>query len=163
MRCGAVAVTFINAYLHLLPNHRAPLPLPPPPPKKITTPPRPAPPHTPQVATPDDIAALTLTATHPLHAAAKGGIHAIDAAPDPEEALVATAGDDGKVCVFDRSAGRIVGELKGHSKKVLGECPCVRVCVRMSLSLSLSLSLCVCVCACVCVRVCACVCVHACV
>lgn len=34
--------------------------------------------------------------------------------------MVATAGMDGQAHIFDRAAGRIVGELQGHSKKVNG-------------------------------------------
>lgn len=44
----------------------------------------------------------------------------VDAAPG-SEGLVATAGADGVVVLFDRSAGRIKASLTGHSKKVNGE------------------------------------------
>ena len=49
----------------------------------------------------------------------------VDAAPG-SESLVATAGADGVVVLFDRSAGRIKAYLTGYSKKVNGEgfsCP----------------------------------------
>ena len=50
----------------------------------------------------------------------QGGILSVDAAPG-SESLVATAGADGVVVLFDRSAGRIKASLTGHSKKVNGE------------------------------------------
>ena len=50
----------------------------------------------------------------------QGGILSIDAAPG-SESLVATAGSDGVVVLFDHSAGRIKASLTGHSKKVNGE------------------------------------------
>ena len=50
----------------------------------------------------------------------QGGILSIDAAPG-SESLVATAGADGVVVLFDHSAGRIKASLTGHSKKVNGE------------------------------------------
>lgn len=49
----------------------------------------------------------------------QGGILAIDTSP-ATDTVVATAGMDGQVHVFDRAAGRIVAELQGHSKKVNG-------------------------------------------
>ncbi len=55
----------------------------------------------------------------------QGGILSIDAAPGGES-LVATAGADGVVVLFDHSAGRIKASLTGHSKKVNGErFPCL--------------------------------------
>ena len=49
----------------------------------------------------------------------QGGILSIDVAPGNED-LVATAGADGVVVMFDRGAGRIKASLTGHSKKVNG-------------------------------------------
>lgn len=49
----------------------------------------------------------------------QGGILAIDLSPGNEE-VVATAGADALVEIFDRSAGRIIAQLSGHSKKVNG-------------------------------------------
>ena len=50
----------------------------------------------------------------------QGGILSIDAAPG-SESLIATAGADGVVVVFDRDAGRIRASLTGHTKKLNGE------------------------------------------
>ena len=55
----------------------------------------------------------------------QGGILSIDAAPD-NPALLATAGADGSVVLFDRDAGRIRATLTGHTKKVNGACVVVR-------------------------------------
>ena len=52
----------------------------------------------------------------------QGGILSIDVAPGNED-LVATAGADGVVVMFDRGAGRIKASLTGHSKKVNGGVP----------------------------------------
>ena len=55
--------------------------------------------------------------------AVQGGILSIDAAPG-SESLVASAGADGVVVLFDHGAGRIKASLNGHSKKVNGAgCP----------------------------------------
>lgn len=35
--------------------------------------------------------------------------------------MVATAGGDGVVAVYDSGAGRLLAELRGHTKKVNGE------------------------------------------
>ncbi len=47
----------------------------------------------------------------------QGGILSIDVAPDNEN-LLATAGADSVVVVFDREASRIRASLAGHSKKI---------------------------------------------
>lgn len=62
---------------------------------------------------------------HSLFRAWQGGIKAIDTSPT-NSSVVATAGGDGVVAVYDSSAGRLLAELRGHSKKVNGECstPC---------------------------------------
>lgn len=70
------------------------------------------------IASPEDIAAYTLTGTHALHATRKGGILALAVSPDADN-LVATAGADSTIALFDRTAGQTVATLKGHSKKVL--------------------------------------------
>ena len=70
------------------------------------------------VATPDDIAAFTLTGTHALHATRKGGILSLAVCPGADN-FVATAGADTHIAIFDRAAGQTVATLKGHSKKVL--------------------------------------------
>ena len=56
----------------------------------------------------------------------QGGILSIDAAPG-SESLIATAGADGVVVLFDRDAGRIRASLTGHTKKVNGESICSSV------------------------------------
>lgn len=51
----------------------------------------------------------------------QGGIKAIDTSP-ASSSVVATAGGDGLVAVYDSAAGRLLSELRGHTKKVNGEC-----------------------------------------
>jgi WD40 repeat protein len=51
----------------------------------------------------------------------QGGIKAIDISP-ASSSVVATAGGDGIVAVYDSAAGRLLSELRGHTKKVNGEC-----------------------------------------
>ncbi len=50
----------------------------------------------------------------------QGGILALDLSPSGE-GVVATAGGDASVQVYDRAAERILASLTGHSKKVHGE------------------------------------------
>ena len=50
----------------------------------------------------------------------QGGILSLDQAPDNVN-LLATAGADGTVVLFDRDAGRIRTTLTGHSKKINSE------------------------------------------
>ncbi|EFN51555.1 hypothetical protein CHLNCDRAFT_140025 [Chlorella variabilis] len=69
------------------------------------------------VATPDDLAAFALQSSHPLHKTSKGGILALDLSPAGEE-VVATAGGDATVQVYDCKAERFLASLTGHSKKV---------------------------------------------
>ncbi|KAL4431421.1 hypothetical protein ABPG75_006677 [Micractinium tetrahymenae] len=71
----------------------------------------------PTVATPDDIAGFSLQSSIPLHKTSKGGILAIDLSP-ASEAVVATAGADASVQLFDRSSDRVLASLEGHGKKV---------------------------------------------
>jgi pre-mRNA-processing factor 19 len=71
----------------------------------------------PTVAQPDDIAAFSLQSSHPLHKTSKGGILAIDVSP-ASDAVVATAGADATVQLYDLSGERVVASLEGHSKKV---------------------------------------------
>ena len=66
------------------------------------------------------LCAAAATAVSGLHCRVQGGILSIDAAPGSEN-LIATAGADGVVVVFDRDAGRIRASLTGHTKKVNGE------------------------------------------
>lgn len=69
------------------------------------------------VATPDDIAGFSLLKSQPLHSSKKGGILAIDVSP-AADGVLATAGVDGAVQVFDREGEKVLASLKGHSKKV---------------------------------------------
>ncbi|BDA49495.1 Pre-mRNA-processing factor 19 [Coccomyxa sp. Obi] len=69
------------------------------------------------LATAQEIEAFSLLSSHPLHKSTKGGILSIDVAPDNEN-LLATAGADSVVVVFDREASRIRASLAGHSKKI---------------------------------------------
>lgn len=74
----------------------------------------------PTVATPDDIAAFVLAGSHPLHATRKGGILAVAVLDSVESSgIVATAGADSTIQIFDRTEARTLASLKGHSKKVL--------------------------------------------
>jgi len=84
------------------------------------------------VATPDQLSSqLKLSSTAPLHQTSKGGINFIavstfvspPSSPDDNKnsvpVLVATAGNDTTVRVYEPSSGREVTSLRGHSKKVL--------------------------------------------
>mmetsp|Transcript_12785 Transcript_12785/g.32935 ORF Transcript_12785/g.32935 Transcript_12785/m.32935 type:complete len:502 (+) Transcript_12785:196-1701(+) len=67
----------------------------------------------------DEIAALSLSSTNPLHKTTKGGINSIAICPFiPESKLLATAGNDNTVQVFDLAKGVVAGKLSGHTKKV---------------------------------------------
>lgn len=65
--------------------------------------------------TADDIAAYACKATVGVHKTSPGGVNAICELGG----LVATAGNDSTVAVFDTSAGKRIQALSGHSKKVL--------------------------------------------
>ena len=62
----------------------------------------------------------TCAATPPVPPVPQGGILALDLSPTGE-AVVATAGGDSTVQLFDRAAERVLASLTGHSKKVYGE------------------------------------------
>ena len=51
----------------------------------------------------------------------QGGILALDLSP-AGESVVATAGADASVQLYDRGAERVLATLSGHTKKVYGEC-----------------------------------------
>lgn len=72
----------------------------------------------PELETADGLAAFSQQSARPLHKTGKGGIKTIDVSPVGGSSVVATGGADGVVVVFDTKAGRIVSQLKGHSKKV---------------------------------------------
>ena len=69
---------------------------------------------------------------HELFLLVQGGILAIDFEEGKED-VIFTAGVDHSGKVYDRSAGRVLSDLKGHSKKVTGDSTCI-----------LSFSLCIC-------------------
>ncbi|KAK2080820.1 hypothetical protein QBZ16_000674 [Prototheca wickerhamii] len=71
------------------------------------------------VATPEEVAALRAAGSFPLHKTRKGGIEALALAPDAP-GLVASAGGDGSVQLYDVTATRSVAELLGHTKRVTG-------------------------------------------
>lgn len=62
------------------------------------------------------------THVHALVLSLQPGILAIDTSP-ASDTVLATAGADGDVHVFDRAAERVLASLQGHSKKVNGGCP----------------------------------------
>mmetsp|Transcript_14373 Transcript_14373/g.40594 ORF Transcript_14373/g.40594 Transcript_14373/m.40594 type:complete len:321 (+) Transcript_14373:238-1200(+) len=65
----------------------------------------------------DDLEAFNLKSSHPLHKTTKGGINHIAICPG-DSGVLATAGNDGIVQVFDCSKGQIIGEAAGHAKRV---------------------------------------------
>lgn len=52
------------------------------------------------LATPEELAAMAPSGSFPLHSTTQGGINALDVNPDAQ-AVVATAGMDGSVRVYD--------------------------------------------------------------
>ncbi len=73
----------------------------------------------PTLATPADLEALTLLTSVPLHKTTQGGITHIELDPQ-NSSIVATAGVDATVQLYDHSAGSQLGSLQGHSKRVSG-------------------------------------------
>lgn len=73
----------------------------------------------PTVATPEEIAGYASLGSFPVHATRKGGILSLDICPDAEQPLVASAGADSTVHVYNHKENQSVAVLKGHSKKVL--------------------------------------------
>lgn len=71
------------------------------------------------LATPDDLKAFSLLTSVPLHKTTQGGITQIEFNPENAN-VVATAGVDGTVQLFDHSASRQLGALEGHTKRVSG-------------------------------------------
>ena len=71
------------------------------------------------LASPDDLAALTLASSNPLHKTTQGGITCIEIKPD-QDSVVATGGADATVQLFDCAAGRQLASLEGHSKRITG-------------------------------------------
>lgn len=69
------------------------------------------------LAKPEEIAAYTLLGSYPLHSTRKGGILALAVSP-VSDSVIATAGVDGSIQIFDRLATKTLTSLKAHSKKV---------------------------------------------
>lgn len=60
---------------------------------------------------------MGMVASHPLHQTRTGGIVSIDLNPASPH-IVATAGLDSSIQIFDTTAGRLLGSLTGHSKRL---------------------------------------------
>lgn len=73
----------------------------------------------PGLASPEDLAALVLARSAPLHKTTAGGIVAMDAHP-AQPALLATAGLDATAKLYDTAAGRQLASLEGHGKRLTG-------------------------------------------
>ena len=69
------------------------------------------------LASTDELASASLLGSHPLHQTTNGGIVSIDINPEKPNVL-ATAGLDGTVQLFDHVQGRVLGSLQGHSKRL---------------------------------------------
>lgn len=72
----------------------------------------------PTLAKPEEIAAFSLIGSYPLHSTRKGGILALAVSP-LSDSIIASAGVDGSIQVFDRVATRTLTSLKAHTKKVM--------------------------------------------
>mmetsp|Transcript_2602 Transcript_2602/g.4424 ORF Transcript_2602/g.4424 Transcript_2602/m.4424 type:complete len:504 (+) Transcript_2602:171-1682(+) len=70
-------------------------------------------------ASPDEVARLNLLASAPLHKTTQGGIEAVDIHPE-NSAVVATAGADSTIQLYDYKATRLVASMEGHAKRVTG-------------------------------------------
>eukprot|EP00050_Salpingoeca_kvevrii_P006877 m.292335 g.292335 ORF g.292335 m.292335 type:complete len:498 (+) comp12612_c0_seq1:33-1526(+) len=69
-----------------------------------------------ELASPDDIAAFTAQVDNSgLHTASSPGIVAMAVNPT-DDSIIATAGRDKKICIFDRQAGKVSATCKGHTK-----------------------------------------------
>ncbi|GAB4816362.1 hypothetical protein N2152v2_003408 [Parachlorella kessleri] len=69
----------------------------------------------PTLASPEDFASFQLASSFPLHKTTQGGILSLDLYGD---SLVATAGADHTVQLFDRQSERVLASLSGHTKRV---------------------------------------------
>ncbi len=72
------------------------------------------------LATPEELASLALLSSTPLHKTTQPGITALALSPDASRSVVATAGADATVQLFDYAEQRIAATLEGHSKRVTG-------------------------------------------
>jgi len=71
----------------------------------------------PTLATPEELESMSVLSSYPVHKTTAGGIVSIDINPALPE-VVATAGLDSSIQIFDTSAGRMMGSLTGHSKRL---------------------------------------------
>ncbi|GLI62339.1 hypothetical protein VaNZ11_004953 [Volvox africanus] len=71
------------------------------------------------LATPEDLASLTLSGSNPLHKTTAGGVAAIDVNPQ-QQGMVVTAGLDATLQLFDYLQARLLGSLEGHTKRCTG-------------------------------------------
>ena len=69
------------------------------------------------LASTDDIGEYNALLTHAVHKTTSGGINAVTFKPDNDN-IIATAGNDSTVAIFDKSTSQRVQQLSGHSKKV---------------------------------------------
>lgn len=69
------------------------------------------------LASPSSIEQYGLLSSHPLHKTSEGGITAIDLSPSNDD-IVASAGRDHTVQIYDRAQQRKLSELTGHTKRV---------------------------------------------
>ncbi|KAG2485908.1 hypothetical protein HYH03_015352 [Edaphochlamys debaryana] len=71
------------------------------------------------LATPEDLAAMALSGSHPLHKTTAGGITGLDVNPQ-QTSVVVTAGADATLQLFDYLQGRSLASLEGHTKRCTG-------------------------------------------
>ncbi|KAL3134881.1 hypothetical protein ABBQ32_007847 [Trebouxia sp. C0010 RCD-2024] len=71
----------------------------------------------PGLAAPGSFDHYKMLSSHPLHKTSEGGITAIDLSPASED-IIASAGRDHTVQIYDRSQERKLSELSGHTKRV---------------------------------------------
>ncbi|KAG2434979.1 hypothetical protein HYH02_011978 [Chlamydomonas schloesseri] len=71
------------------------------------------------LATADDLAAMSLAGSHPLHKTTAGGIVGIDVNPQ-QQGVVVTAGVDTTLQLFDYLQTRVLASLEGHTKRCTG-------------------------------------------
>lgn len=70
------------------------------------------------VATIQEISGYSLQGCYPIHNTRKGGVNSISIAHNDSDSIVATAGNDGTVQIFDLKMQQSVALLSGHKKKV---------------------------------------------
>lgn len=75
--------------------------------------PQPVGPHAKEV-----IASMKPSASFTPHKAASGAIHCMTVSPDEAASTLLTGGADKEALLLSRENGRVIGKMKGHSKKV---------------------------------------------